>query len=541
MSKENKELNKTTNQINDEDFVPAEDLPALLEILPEKIKKPLEEFNLSGLIEIVMDFGRLPEARFFDGKRINLENEPVTLGDINYAVNRIGDFTSDNRAGIARTLHRISCVRNRRSEIIGLTCRVGRTVTGTIDIIRDLVESKKSILLLGSPGVGKTTKLREIARVLADDLARRVIVIDTSNEIAGDGDIPHCGIGKSRRMQVARPELQHAVMIEAVENHTPEVIIIDEIGTELEAAAARTIAERGVQLIGTAHGNALINLLKNPTLSDLAGGIQSVTLGDEEAKRRGTQKTILEREREPTFQIAIEILDHQRLAVHKDVGEAVDTLLRGKALFPEIRKLDKKTGKVEIMTKKETVSAQGQVSFSSTEAHKSKQIINIYPYAVSRGQLERVINLLELPACISKTIDDAGIIFALKNYAKQGAKILELAKKRKIPLYVVKNNTVEGIQNTLKELFPDLVSDFVHEEIEKRKIEDQQDALEEVRKAINIIMDTDKAIDLSPRNAEVRKMQHELIDEYKLDSLSIGQEPARRVRIFPPPKPGDKL
>lgn len=538
MKKINQKNNiEITNEI--EDFVPAQDLPALLDILPDKIRKPLEKYDLNGLIEVVMDYGRAPEARFFDGKRINLEEEPVTLGDINYAVNRVGDFTSDNRAGIARTLHRISCVRNRRGEIVGLTCRVGRTVTGTIDMIHDIVESKKSILLLGPPGVGKTTKLREMARFLADNLNRRVIVIDTSNEIAGDGDIPHWGIGKARRMQVSRPELQHAVMIEAVENHTPEVIIIDEIGTELEASAARTIAERGVQLIGTAHGNALENLLKNPTLCDLVGGIQTVTLGDEEAKKRGTQKTILEREGEPTFEVAIEILDHQRLAVHKDVALAVDTLLRGKALFPEIRKLDRKTGKVEILTKKETVTPQGQVSFSTTEIPGIKEITSIYPYAVSRGQLERVISSLEIPAIIARTIDEAGVIFALKNYAKQGAKIIELAKKRKIPLYVVKNNTIEGIQNALKDLFPDMVNPHIIEEIEKRIIEEEQSALEETREAINAVMNTEKTIDLKPRNAQIRKMQHELVEEYKLDSLSIGQEPQRRVRIFPPPKPGD--
>lgn len=534
------EKNNIISDKKDEDFVPAQDLPLLLDILPEKIRKTLEKHDLNGLIEIVMDYGRQPEARFFDGKRINLEDEPVILGDISYAVNRVGDFTSDNRAGIERTLHRISCVRNRRGEIIGLTCRVGRTITGTIDLIRDFVESKKSILLLGPPGVGKTTKLREMARVLADDLNRRVIVIDTSNEIAGDGDIPHAGIGRARRMQVSSPELQHAVMIEAVENHTPEVIIIDEIGTELEAHAARTIAERGVQLIGTAHGNALENLLKNPTLSDLLGGIQTVTLGDEEAKKRGTQKTILERAAEPTFDIAVEIVDHQRLAIHKDVAAAVDNLLRGRALFPEIRKLDRSTGKIEIVSGKETVTPQGQVSFSTTDTFPEHEVVSIYPYAVSRGQLERVIRTLGLPATISRTVDEAGIIFALKNYAKPGAKILELAKKHKLPLYVVKNNTIEGIQKALKDLFPDLVSDFIIEDLEKKNQGEKESALEEVRGAVTIVMDTEKSIDLTPRNAQIRKLQHELVEEYKLDSLSIGQEPMRRVRIFPPPKPGDK-
>lgn len=537
----NKIEEKNESIIIDEDFVPAQDLPLLLDILPDKIRESLNKNDLNSLIEIVMDYGRLPEARFFDGKRVDLGNELVTLGDINYAINRIGDFTTDNRAGIARTLHRISCMRNRRGEIIGLTCRVGRTITGTIDLIRDFVESKKSILLLGPPGVGKTTKLREIARVLADELNRRVIVIDTSNEIAGDGDIPHAGIGRARRMQVEGPELQHAVMIEAVENHTPEAIIIDEIGTELEAAAARTIAERGVQLIGTAHGNALENLLKNPTLSDLVGGIQTVTLGDEEAKKRGTQKTILERAAKPTFDIAVEILDHQRLAIHKDVASAVDNLLRGKALFPEIRKLDRSTGKIEVINSKETLNPQGQISFSTTDIPEADiDIVKIYPYAVSRGQLERVIKTLELPAAVSKTIDDAGVIFALRNYAKPGAKILDLAKKHKVPLYVVKNNSTEAIQKALKEVFPDLISDFSVEEIGKKHQEGTESALEEVRGAITMVMDSEKAVDLSPQNAQIRKLQHELIEEYKLDSLSIGQEPLRRVRIFPPPKPGDK-
>jgi len=528
--KKSEEKTKKENLIKDEDFVPAQELQLLLDVLPDKINNSLKKHNLESLIEIVLDLGRFPEARFFDGKRIELEHDPVILGDINYIVNRIGDFTGDNRAGIERTLHRISGIRNRKGEIIGLSCRVGRTVTGTIDAIREFVESKKSVLLMGPPGVGKTTRLREIARVSADELKRRVIVIDTSNEIAGDGDIPHLGIGKARRMQVARPELQHAVMIEAVENHNPEVIVIDEIGTELEAAAARTIAERGVQLIGTAHGGELENLLKNPTLSDLVGGIKSVTLGDEEAKRRGTQKTILERAAEPTFDIAIEILDHQRLAIHKDVTLSVDELLRGRKLFPEIRTFDRTTGKIEILERKEPVSV------SRTEI--PQQTTSIYPYAVSRGQMERVIKTLNLPVTLSRAIDDANVIFALKNYAKQGAKILELAKKYKVPLYTVKNNTVESIQEVLKSLFPDLVSDFIDEGFANRGSEIEE-ALEEVRASTNIIMDTDRAIDLTPRSAEIRKLQHELIEDYKLQSLSIGQEPKRRIRIFPPPKPGD--
>ncbi|MGL5033219.1 MAG: AAA family ATPase, partial [Microcystaceae cyanobacterium] len=281
-----------------------DDLNQLLDILPLPICSTLQQHpHRDRLIEVVMDLGRLPEARF-PKEAIYLGETPITKADLQYSIERVGFFSGDNRAGIERTLHRISAIRNRTGEIIGLTCRVGRAVFGTITMIQDLVETGNSILLLGRPGVGKTTALREIARVLADDLHKRVVIIDTSNEIAGDGDIPHPAIGRARRMQVARPELQHQVMIEAVENHMPEVIVIDEIGTELEALAARTIAERGVQLVGTAHGNRLENLIKNPTLSDLVGGIQAVTLGDEEARRRGSQKTVLERKAPPTFAIA---------------------------------------------------------------------------------------------------------------------------------------------------------------------------------------------------------------------------------------------
>src|SRR5438552_878969 len=314
-----------------------DDLEALLAALPPGIHDAVNRLeNRSELLEIVMDLGRFAEGRFPEGEVI-LSTQPITSGDLEYVVTRIGEFGDDNRAGIERTLHRISAIRNRKGRIVGLTCRIGRAVYGTIAIIRDIVESGRSTLLLGRPGVGKTTMLREVARVLADDLKKRVIIVDTSNEIAGDGDIPHPGIGHARRMQVPAPSLQHAVMIEAVENHMPECIIIDEIGTELEALAARTIAERGVQLVGTAHGTSLENLMLNPTLSDLIGGIQSVTLGDEEARRRGTQKTVLERKAPPTFDIMVEILDRERVAVHRDVAEMVDSLLRGEVIPPEIR------------------------------------------------------------------------------------------------------------------------------------------------------------------------------------------------------------
>ncbi len=323
-----------------------DDLEALLVALPPAIHDAVNLLeNRSELLEIVMDLGRLPEGRFPEGEVI-LSTQPVAYADLEYVVKRIGEFGDDNRAGIERTLHRISALRNRKGKVVGLTCRIGRAVLGSIALIRDIVEQGQSILILGRPGVGKTTLLREIARVLADEANKRVVVVDTSNEIAGDGDIPHPGIGRARRMQVARTVEQHAVMIEAVENHMPQVIVIDEIGTELEAAAARTIAERGVQLVATAHGNSLGNLLVNPTLSDLVGGIQTVTLGDEEARRRHTQKSILERKAPPTFDVVVEQQSWQELVVHRDVADTVDSMLRGQPVVAEERTRDEETGHV---------------------------------------------------------------------------------------------------------------------------------------------------------------------------------------------------
>ncbi|HYK86213.1 MAG TPA: R3H domain-containing nucleic acid-binding protein [Ktedonobacteraceae bacterium] len=325
-----------------------DDLEALLATLPPSIHDAVNRLeNRSELLEIVMDLGRLAEGRFPEGEVI-LSTQPVTTADLEYVVERIGEFGDDNRAGIERTLHRISALRNRKGKVVGLTCRIGRAVLGSIALIRDIVEQGQSILILGRPGVGKTTLLREIARVLADEANKRVVVVDTSNEIAGDGDIPHPGIGRARRMQVARTAEQHAVMIEAVENHMPQVIVIDEIGTELEAAAARTIAERGVQLVATAHGNSLGNLLVNPTLSDLVGGIQTVTLGDEEARRRHTQKSILERKAPPTFDVVVEQQSWQELIVHRDVSDTVDSMLRGQAVTAEERTRDEETGRVSV-------------------------------------------------------------------------------------------------------------------------------------------------------------------------------------------------
>ena len=314
-----------------------DDLDVLLAALPPEIVAAVNALpERETLIEVVLDLGRRPEARY-PASEVTLLDREVEEADLQYVVDHIGTFGEDNRAGIERTLHRISAIRNRNGKVVGLTCRIGRAVYGTIEIITDFVESGKSILIMGRPGIGKTTMLREAARVLADEQRKRVVVVDTSNEIAGDGDIPHPAIGKARRMQVRIPSLQHEVMIEAVENHMPQVIVIDEIGTELEAQAARTIAERGVQLIGTAHGNNLDNLLLNPTLSDLIGGIQSVTLGDEEARRRRSQKSVLERKQPPTFDVIVEIQDREKVLVHSDVAATVDAMLLGDPVAAELR------------------------------------------------------------------------------------------------------------------------------------------------------------------------------------------------------------
>src|SRR5213596_4153906 len=364
----------------------SDELEALLRGLPPDLVQRVRALDgLEGLLEIVMDLGRLPEARFV-GREDTLAQREVSAEDLAYVISHIGQFGGDNRAGIERTLHRISALRNRAGKVVGLTLRVGRAVYGTMEIIRDVVEAGRSILLLGRPGVGKTTMLREVARVLADDFHKRVIIVDTSNEIAGDGDVPHPAIGHARRMQVPTPSLQHAVMIEAVENHMPEVIVIDEIGTEQEAAAARTIAERGVQLIATAHGNTLENLMLNPTLSDLVGGIQTVTLSDEEARRRGTQKSVLERKAPPTFDVLVEIQAYQRVAVYHDVSQVVDAILLGMPVAPEIRARGT-DGEIEHTTLEPSRAPADAVERRSTPrtgfGDGERQAIKVYPFGVS--------------------------------------------------------------------------------------------------------------------------------------------------------------
>jgi len=436
---------------------PSKDLYKLFENLPFLIEESLKNHkNKDKLVEIVIDLGRRPEGRFTTGSEY-LSQKIVSWQDIDYITKRLGQFSVENRAGIEKTLHRISCIRNRQWLINGLTCRVGRAIFGTIGIIRDLLESNQSILILGKPGIGKTTIIREIARVLSDEMEKRVVVIDTSNEIAGDSDIPHSGIGRARRMQVAKPEFQHQVMIEAVENHMPEVIIIDEIGTELEAIAARTIAEKGVQLVGTTHGNCLENLIKNPSLSDLIGGIQYVTLSDDEAKRRGTQKSVLERKAYPAFQIVIEINEPNSWTIHENVKNSIDLILRGNYSFCQIRRLstNEKTYIKYHKIKNHSISSLKNHNKSNFEnwtnlIQKSKLKLHnketkkllIYTYSLSNNLIKEATHNLDLTIFLTKEIEQADIILGLKKHLKQNVKLKKLAKQNNIPIYIINQPTI---------------------------------------------------------------------------------------------------
>lgn len=532
------------------------DLQKLLQNLPAPISKKIESIGREvELLEVVMDLGRQPTARYTDGEVV-LREEEVTATDIAAVVSGIGDFDDDNRAGIARTLHRISGIRNRKGEVVGLTCRVGRAVYGTIDIIEDIIADGHSILLLGRPGVGKTTMLREMARILAEK--RRVVIVDTSNEIGGDGDIPHPAVGRARRMQVPRPSHQHETMIEAVENHNPEVIIIDEIGREREAAAARTINERAVQLIGTAHGNTLENLLLNPTLSDLVGGIESVTLSDEEARRRGTQKTVLERRAPPTFDVLIEIQDREQLLVHPDVTASVDSMLRGQPFRVEFRSRDE-SGEVKVEQQSAVVTSAAvtgrretrprrdkeredkngriftngsggktngrQIDMPSDIAHADEgpESLHVFAYGVARNRLIQAAKRLKVHITLVNTLAEADVLVTLKSYYRKRRQLINDAERRRTPVYVLRANTTNQMESFLIQVMnldaPSAADPF-------------EAAIAEAERGIQLIQAGQSSVDLRPVGSAIRRYQHQMVRQANLVSHSYGKEPNRYVRIF---------
>ena len=541
-----------------------DDIQALINVLPTKIAEVINENgNLDKLLEVVMDVGRIPLARYTNGD-LPLSADEISYDDIDSVVEKIGTFDLDNRAGMERTLHRISAIRNRHNRIIGLTCRVGRAVFGTLDIIADYIDSGKSLLILGKPGIGKTTMLREAARVLS--AKKRVIIVDTSNEIGGDGDVPHPAVGDARRLQVAQPTLQHEVMIEAVENHNPEVIIIDEIGRELEAQAARTIAERGVQLIGTAHGQTISNLLMNPTLSDLIGGIESVTLSDEEAKRRGTQKVVLERRSPPTFDVLVEIRQRNQVIVYQDVAEAVDALVRGIELQPELRT---KSSKGQILREKAPAPVLEGTGFTGNNAPagegkkgkktlsrmqtnimeisgKSKSVLSdlkradpagpvnepefrketvrVYCHGVARNRLNDAAERLDVPVIVVNNLEEADLLMTLRPYYRERQKPIVEAEERGIPIYVLRSNTTAQIEYTL--------ANVLKIEVQEQAV-NWEDVEDETISAIRSVLSGEVSwIDLPPADRSIRRIQQEMIEQANLVCQPFGKEPKRRLRIY---------
>ena len=547
-----------------------DELQQLLAVLPERVTRKLrEQEEIDDLLEVILDLGRLPEARFSGGD-VLLGEDTVSREDLDYVVAGIGNFGDDNRAGMERTLHRISAIRNRGGNVVGITCRVGRAVFGTIKIIEDLAYSGQNILLLGRPGVGKTTMLREVARVLADEARKRVIIVDTSNEIAGDGDIPHPAIGHSRRMQVPTPTEQHGVMIEAVENHMPQVIIIDEMGTTQEAAAARTIAERGVQLVATAHGNTLDNLIMNPTLSDLVGGVQTVTLGDQEARFRGTQKTVLERKAPPTFDVVVEIRDWDEVLVHEDVAQVVDQWLRGYPVEPEVRRMDS-DGNVS-RTAASRPSEVGQTPWSGNDVRgrrgrKRSQNgsteydqyppetfrdepdaggsagrrldARIFLFGVSRDKVETALAEREATAEIVSELRRASLLLTTKNHYRRGSQLVRIAESNNVPVYVLRKNTVPQVSEFLTSLARDQGINLApprskSEEREEANADAMAAARAEVEDAARRVMDGEFSVQLGPQRPYIRRLQHMLAEEFNLASTSRGRDPQRGVLIYRP-------
>jgi stage III sporulation protein SpoIIIAA len=539
-------------------------------VLPAEVQSALRDpAQRDQLLEVVLDLGRVPEARY-PGRVLSLGEAPIERADLAAVLERLGPFGGDNRAGIERTLHRISAIRNRTGEVVGLTCRVGRAVYGTVAMVRDLLDTGQSLLLMGRPGVGKTTALREIARVLADDLLRRVVVIDTSNEIAGDGDIPHPAIGRARRMQVARPELQHQVMIEAVENHMPEVIVIDEIGTELEAQAARTIAERGVMLVATAHGNELVNLIRNPTLSDLVGGIQSVTLGDEEARRRRTQKTVLERAADPTFPLAVEMHSRHRWLIHRDVAGTVDLLLRGQAARPQIRELGA-DGQLQLRdpqpplvpgatlpprqrTFPSTALApvplpdpaapaphrQAEATSPRRAASPSPPPLRLYGAGLSSRVLEAAARSRQLPVRVVETVEQADAVLSLRGQLGREPELRRSAQALGLPILVIKSDNLHQLERAMERLLErrqaddDELPSGDEASAAAPRLDDAHAAMEECRLAVEqVVLPQGRPVELLPRNERVRQMQAELVSRYRLRSAVFGRGLQQRLRVFP--------
>ena len=547
---------------------------AFLAALPAPMRGALEDtvpsgYRLGELVEVVIDLGRRPEARYITGARYLSEDE-VTHGDIEQVIDGLGRFGDDNRAGIQRTLHRFSVIRDREAQPVGLTCRVGRAVFGSVKLIQDLIETGRSVLILGRPGIGKTTILREVARVLADDSSRRVVVVDTSNEIAGDGAVPHPAIGRARRLQVPNSELQHKVMIEAVENHMPEVVVIDEMSTELETLSARTIAERGVQLVATAHGNTLGNVISNPTLSDLVGGTHTVTLGDIEAKRRRTQKTVLERKHTPTFDVVVEMRQRNNVAVHNDVGIAVDRMLRGLSVPVETRRI----GDDGEMVSELEDAMLGENGFETAgfdlrsirsprhaengESHEPRRLyggdkqfaegppettrydapplvhgpaVRVHPFGVPKDALRSVIRQTNANAKVTDSSEEADVFVTTKLHYGRRPPAVKRAERNGIPVYVLRRSTREQITEFISR-FDSLP---LEEDLDYDPYDDREEtfaiAMEDAQRAVERVLSGERKVALKPQSSYVRRLQHGMAAKSNVGSASAGREPNRHVVI----------